>query len=43
VGEEAVTRLLEDNNALLPEAFDLKLREIELQYRLGSMEKKWRI
>jgi len=38
VGEEAIASLLEDNNALSPEAFDLKLREIELQYGLGAME-----
>ena len=37
-GEEAVAGLLEDNNTLSPKAFKLKLREIELQYRLGSME-----
>jgi len=30
--------LLEDNNALSPKAFNLKLREIELQYGLGAME-----
>jgi len=36
--EEAVTSLLEDNDALSPKAFDLKLREIELQYGLGVME-----
>jgi len=38
MGEESVTGLLEGNDVLLPEAFDLKLREIELQYGLGSME-----
>ena len=30
--------MLEDNNALSPKAFNLKLREIELQYGLGAME-----
>ena len=38
MGEEAVTGLLEDNDTLLSKAFNLKLREIELQYGLGAME-----
>ena len=38
MGEEAVTGLLEDNDTLLSEAFNLKLREIELQFGLGVME-----
>ena len=38
VREEAVAGLLEDNDALLSKAFDLKLREIKLQYGLGLME-----
>jgi len=38
MGEEAVTSLLEDNNTLSSKAFNLKLREIELQFGLGVME-----
>jgi len=37
-GEEAVASLPEDNDTLLSEAFDLKLREIKLQFGLGVME-----